>query len=95
MALVRMPKAPKPVAAPKHRLLEEGPVVVEYYVTPIAPSLWVAHAEVLRGIPDSARRNLHPRFTGTGSTESEARRALLRELERFLDDPFWQDFPCH
>jgi hypothetical protein len=90
-----MPEVPTPVAAPKHTLLEEGPAVVAYYVTPITPSLWVAHAEVLRGIPDSPWRNLHPRFTGAGSTESEAMRALLRELERFLDEPFWQELPCH
>ena len=95
MTLAKRQRAPMPVVAPRHRLLEEGPLLVEYYISPVAPSLWVAHAEVLRGIPESPGRDLHPRFTATGSTENGAMKALVRELEWYLGESFWQRLPCH
>jgi hypothetical protein len=95
MVLAKMNKPAMPVATPKHRLIEEGPLVIEYYISPTSPSLWVAHGVVVRGVPSDSRRNPNPEFTGAGITEREAMRALLREIESYLDEPFWNDMPCH
>jgi hypothetical protein len=80
---------------PVRRLIEEGPLVVEYFATPMSPSSWIAHGVVVRGIPQGTFRNQHPEFVGKGPTEQAALRSLLHELETFLDEPYWRNLPCH
>jgi hypothetical protein len=95
MMLANTNKSAMTIADPKRKLLEEGPLVVEYYIVPKAPDLWVAHGVALRGVPADSRRDPHPEFTGSGDTEQNAMRAMLRELENYLDEPFWNKLPCH
>jgi hypothetical protein len=83
------------VPEPVRRVFEEGPLVVEYAVTQRTPSHWIAYGVVIRGVPPASRRNPHPEFVGEGPTEHDAVRALVRELENFLDEPYWNELPCH
>jgi hypothetical protein len=83
------------VLEPVRRVFEEGPLVVEYVVTPRAPAHWIAYGIVVRGVPPAAQRNPHPEFVGEGPTEHAAIQALLHELETYLDEPFWNNLPCH
>jgi hypothetical protein len=75
-------------------VFEEGPLVVEYFVTKSLGTLWAARGIVRRGAPEGTRWMPNPRFVGRGATLSEAMSALRRELREYLGDPYWEDRQC-